>query len=347
VRRTEILAGLTGSAIMPPERVAPLTATGADQAAAPGAFDDAQLQVMAATAAIDGDAALAVNEGSPATNGFSPTEGAARLKTPFATGHDLTDEGLVRPAVSVIIPTLNEEQNIGWVLERLPEGIDEVVVIDGRSMDGTIEAVLAVRPDARVVLEPRAGKGAALRAGFDAAQGDYVVMLDADGSMNPDEISLFVAALREGADLVKGSRFMPGGGTSDMTFVRRAGNAGLCGLVNVLYGSRFTDLCYGYCGFRRSALAKLGLKSDGFEIETEIVVRACKEQLEIAEVPSFESPRRNGDSNLSAWRDGRRVLRTLLRERVGEHEAVEDSGEAVAQTGWTTLPLNAGRQGAR
>jgi glycosyltransferase involved in cell wall biosynthesis len=220
------------------------------------------------------------------------------------------------------------------VLERLPSGIDEVVIVDGRSTDDTIEAALAVRADARIVLEPRPGKGAALRAGFRAAKGDYVVMLDADGSMDPGEITLFVEALREGADFVKGSRFMPGGGTSDMTLIRKAGNAGLCGLVNILYNRRFTDLCYGYCGFRRTALASLGLKSDGFEIETEIVVRACKERLEIGEVPSFESPRRHGDSNLNAWRDGRRVLRTLLRERVGEPE----DAESVTQAAWQVLP---------
>ena len=265
-------------------------------------------------------------------------EGGPSSKSSPDSEFERIAEGLMSPEVSVVIPTLNEQQNIGWVLERLPAGIDEVVIVDGRSTDDTIEAALAVRPDLRVVLEPRPGKGAALRAGFHAAQGEYVVMLDADGSMNPDEISLFVAALREGADFVKGSRFMPGGGTSDMTFIRKAGNAGLCGLVNTLYGRRFTDLCYGYCGFRRSALARLGLKSDGFEIETEIVVRACKERLEIAEVPSFESPRRHGDSNLNAWRDGRRVLRTLLRERVGEPEPIEPPGDPVAQTGWQVLP---------
>ncbi len=265
-------------------------------------------------------------------------EGEANSKSSRDSEFERIAEGLVSPEVSVVIPTLNEQHNIGWVLERLPAGIDEVVIVDGRSTDDTIEAALAVRPDLRVVLEPRPGKGAALRAGFHAAQGDYVVMLDADGSMNPDEISLFVAALREGADFVKGSRFMPGGGTSDMTFIRKAGNAGLCGLVNTLYGRRFTDLCYGYCGFRRSALARLGLKSDGFEIETEIVVRACKERLEIAEVPSFESPRRHGDSNLNAWRDGRRVLRTLLRERVGEPEPIEPPGDPVPQTTWQVLP---------
>jgi glycosyltransferase involved in cell wall biosynthesis len=244
------------------------------------------------------------------------------------------------PEVSVVIPTLNEEQNIGWVLERLPAVVDEVLIVDGRSTDGTIQAALAARPDARVILEPRPGKGAALRAGFEAARGDYIVMLDADGSMHPDEITRFVDVLRDGGELVKGSRFMPDGGTSDMTVVRKAGNAGLCGLVNVLYGCRFTDLCYGFFAFRRDALVKLELKSDGFEIETEIVVRAVRAQLRITEVPSFESPRRYGDSNLNAWRDGRRVLRTVLHEHSGDVVgAVEGPAgpDASAPATWPAL----------
>jgi glycosyltransferase involved in cell wall biosynthesis len=215
----------------------------------------------------------------------------------------------------VVIPTKNEARNIGWVLARMPSSVDEIVIVDGDSTDGTLAAARSARPDVRVIGQERPGKGAALRAGFTAARGDYVVMIDADGSMDPVEIPGFIAALDAGADMVKGSRFMPLGGTSDMTGLRRAGNGWLLGLVNVLYGSRFTDLCYGFCAFRREALARLGLASDGFEIETEIVVRALKERLFIAEIPSFEFPRRTGESKLSAWRDGRRVLRTLLQAR--------------------------------
>jgi glycosyltransferase involved in cell wall biosynthesis len=264
---------------------------------------------------------------------------AQSRSTADVTALNLVGRDLMPPEVSVVIPTLNEEQNIGWVLERLPPMVDEVLIVDGRSTDGTIEAALAARPDARVILEPRPGKGAALRAGFEAARGDYIVMLDADGSMHPDEITRFVDVLRDGGDLVKGSRFMPEGGTSDITVIRKVGNAGLRGLVNVLYGCRFTDLCYGFFAFRRDALVKMGLRSDGFEIETEIVVRAIRAQLRITEVPSFESPRRSGDSNLSAWRDGRRVLRTVLHERAGEVVAVEGSAgpDISAPATWPVL----------
>ena len=101
-----------------------------------------------------------------------------------------------------------------------------------------------------------------------------------------------------------------------MTALRRMGNAALLGLVNRLYGVRFTDLCYGLCGFRRDVLADLELNADGFEIETEMIVRAVKTGARIGEFPSFESPRLNGESNLNTWRDGTRVLATLLRERI-------------------------------
>lgn len=221
----------------------------------------------------------------------------------------------VTSTVSLVIPTMNEAQNIAAVLRRVPAVVDEVVIVDGRSQDRTVEVALAVRPDARVVMETRPGKGAAVRAGFAAATGDLVVMLDADCSMDPDEIENYLVRLAEGADMVKGSRFLSGGGTTDMTLLRKAGNRVLVALVNGLYGASFSELCYGYMAFRRSRLELLDLRSDGFEIETELVVKGLKAGMRIEEVPSFEAPRAFGQSNLNTFRDGWRVLRTLLVER--------------------------------
>lgn len=217
--------------------------------------------------------------------------------------------------LTVVIPTLNEAANIGWVLERLPTYVDEVILVDGRSTDGTCELARQLRPDIRIVHELSPGKGAALRAGFAAATGDFVVMIDADGSMDPSEIDAFVHALGAGHDLVKGSRFLEPGGSEDLTPIRRWGNVVLRTLVNVLYGARQTDLCYGYMALRRSAIPVLALQGDGFEIETEIVTRAFRAGLRVGEVGSFESNRRNGESHLVAFRDGPRVLRTLLKNR--------------------------------
>lgn len=217
--------------------------------------------------------------------------------------------------VSLVIPAMNEERNIPWVFKRIPACVDEVILVDGNSVDRTVAVSRALRPNIRVVGQSRPGKGNALRSGFAAARGDVIVMIDADCSMDPGEIGRYLALLEEGFDLVKGSRFIDGGGTDDMERLRRWGNGVLRGLVNGLYGSQFTDLCYGFSAFRRDSLPALALESDGFEIETEIIVRAIKAGLQIAEVPSFEAPRAHGESNLNTWRDGRRVLRTLLQHR--------------------------------
>jgi glycosyltransferase involved in cell wall biosynthesis len=221
-----------------------------------------------------------------------------------------------RRRISAVIPAKNEARNIGWVIERIPLLVDEVVLVDGVSTDQTIDVARALRPDVVIIKDDRPGKGIALRAGFEAATGDYVVMLDADGSMDPLEIPRFVEVLDQGADLVKGSRFMRGGGTADMSPLRDVGNRGLLSIANVLFGATHTDLCYGYAAFRRRAILELGLTAVGFEIETQLFLRAIRNGLSVVEVPSFESPRRSGTSNLHTFRDGWRVLQTIVRERV-------------------------------
>jgi glycosyltransferase involved in cell wall biosynthesis len=223
---------------------------------------------------------------------------------------------LALPRVSFVVPTLNEAKNLPWLLPRIPEWAYEVVIVDGRSTDDTIAVARRLREDVKVVMEPRRGKGAALQAGFRAATGDVIVMMDADGSMVPEEAILFVGALMAGADLVKGSRFLQGAGTDDMSLFRMLGNGGLTLIVRLLYGGLFSDLCYGYMAFWTKHVATLNCDCDGFEIETLINVRALKNRLKIVEVASFEGPRISGLSNLRAIPDGWRVLKTILRERV-------------------------------
>lgn len=219
-----------------------------------------------------------------------------------------------RPTVTAVVPTLNEAENLRWLLPRL-SGVDEVVVVDGASTDGTLDVVRRLRPDAVVIEQPPAGKGAAMRAGFHAATSDVIISIDADGSMDPKEIDAFVALICCGFDVVKGSRYCVGGASDDLTRVRRAGNLWLTRLANVLYRARWTDLCYGYIALRRSVVGRLALRADGFEIETELCVNAITAGLRIAEVPSHEYDRRSGRSKLHARRDGLRVLRTMLRGR--------------------------------
>lgn len=216
--------------------------------------------------------------------------------------------------VSVVIPTLNEEKNLAHVLPLLPEFVDEVVIVDGRSKDGTVAEALRLRPDAIIVNERRPGKGRALMSGFAACSGDIIVMLDADGSMDPGEIPAYVYALLGGADFAKGSRFLHGGDTHDMEWYRRLGNWGLGQAVRLAFGGRYSDLCYGYNAFWRDVVPVISGDVAGFEVETYMNCRALAAGLRIVEVPSVESARVHGVSNLNTIRDGFRVLRTIVKE---------------------------------
>jgi glycosyltransferase involved in cell wall biosynthesis len=224
--------------------------------------------------------------------------------------------GKPSPTVSVVIPAMNEERNLPHVFAALPEGIDEVVLVDGGSIDRTIAVARELRPDVVIVQQTRTGKGNALACGFAAATGDIIVMIDADGSTDASEIPRFVAALCNGADFVKGSRFAQGGGSTDITPLRRAGNRALNALVNTLYGTSYTDLCYGYNAFWARCLPYMRVDCAGFEVETLINIRIAKAGLTIHEVPSRERDRIHGTSNLHPVRDGTRVLRTIARERI-------------------------------
>jgi glycosyltransferase involved in cell wall biosynthesis len=236
---------------------------------------------------------------------------------------------LAHPRVSVVVPTLNEEHNIGWVLRRLPADLHEVIVVDGRSSDDTVGAARRARPDVRIAAQTARGKGAALAKGLAAATGDIAVMIDADGSMDPAEIPGLVGALLAGADVVKGSRAAAGGGSTDLSALRQLGNWGLTFVANRLYRQNWRELCYGYAAFWTDVLPLLGVDpiaeqegspgetvyGHGFEIEAVLFCRSARTGLRVAEVFSFEHERRNGESNLSTWRDGWRVLRAVAKER--------------------------------
>jgi glycosyltransferase involved in cell wall biosynthesis len=254
--------------------------------------------------------------------------------------------------VSVVVPTFNEAKNLPHVLSAIPAGVHEVIVVDGNSIDDTLEVARTLRPDARIVLQNRAGKGNAMACGFAVVTGEIVVMLDADGSANPREIPQFVAALIAGADYAKGTRFAPGGGSNDITPVRAWGNRWLNRIANLLFGTRYTDLCYGYNAFWRHCLVHLDLDprqgcsgdklwGDGFEIETIINTRMAKAGMRIAEVPSFEHARVYGQSHLHTWRDGARVLRALVVERLHDVPAppTADSTRGVPGRGRAHRPL--------
>ena len=221
-----------------------------------------------------------------------------------------------RPTVSVIVPTLNESKNIAFVLDRIPSTVDEIIIVDGHSTDDTLEKVRLHYPYVRTMTQEGKGKGNALTCGFSAARGDIVVMLDGDGSTDPGEVDRFVDVLESGADFAKGTRFAEGGASVDISFIRRFGNATFKTLVNRLWGTKYTDMCYGYNAFWRRHLPTLNVDCNGFEVETLMNIRATQGRLNVVEVPSFESERMTGESHLSALRDGWRVLRTIVAERI-------------------------------
>jgi glycosyltransferase involved in cell wall biosynthesis len=219
-------------------------------------------------------------------------------------------------SVSVVIAALNEAGNLPYVFARLPAGLHEVILVDGHSVDDTVAVARHLRPGIRVVAQTGRGKGNALADGFALATGEVIVALDADGSTDAAEIPRFVAALINGADFVKGSRFAQGGNSTDITRARHLGNRLLNTFVNALYGTHYTDLCYGYNAFWTRCLPYMRVDCDGFEVETLINVRIAKAGLIVHEVPSYEHPRLHGTSNLHAIRDGTRVLHTIIRERL-------------------------------
>lgn len=228
-----------------------------------------------------------------------------------------------RPGISVIIPSLNEAENLPHVLPHIPDIVNEVILVDGRSTDDTIAIAQSILPNIKVVHQNGKGKGNALRCGFAACTGDIIVMMDADGSTDPQEISRFIEALLAGADYVKGSRFVRQGGSSDITPLRNFGNFVLCSIVNRLFHVRFTDLCYGYNAFWKDCLDRFEVDCNGFEVEALMNVRACKASFNIVEVPSFEHPRIHGNSNLRTLRDGWRILRVIMREWVNGRSVIK------------------------
>jgi glycosyltransferase involved in cell wall biosynthesis len=244
---------------------------------------------------------------------------ASTTQRPSATNadefHAITPDLAIAPAVSVVVPTLNEAANIPHVFETIPDWVYEVILVDGHSTDGTVAVARRLRPDVKVIHQVGTGKGNAMAAGCAAATGGIIVLIDADGSTDGSEMQSFVSALAAGADFAKGSRFAHGGGSSDITLPRRFGNRMLDMLVNLIYGTHFTDLCYGYNAFWAKHRDAIVADWDGFEVETLMNLRAAKAGLRIQEIPSHERSRLHGTSNLNARRDGWRVLKVIVRER--------------------------------
>jgi len=218
--------------------------------------------------------------------------------------------------VSIVIPTKNEEKNIGYVLRDIKKffkgkGIKyEVIVVDGYSKDKTVE--IAKKFGAKVLFD-KYGKGSALIKGMKEAKGDIIISMDADCSNRVSELELLISGINAGYDVCMGSRFLQGGGTGDMPLIRKIGNKFFVLLVDLFYHANYSDLCYGYRSFRKSAIKKLKLEEKGFGIETEISIKAIKKKLKVLEIPSFEKPRKFGKGHLKTIKDGFVILKVILK----------------------------------
>lgn len=219
-----------------------------------------------------------------------------------------------RPYVSIVIPTLNEQRNIKALIKginRILKGCShEIIVVDGNSSDNTASIAKGL---GATVLQENVGKGYALRKGIRAAKGDIIISMDADLSNRPNELKLLIAGIEAGYDICTGSRFLTGGGSEDMPMLRKFGNKLFVTIVNMLYGSHYTDMCYGYRSFSRGIAKRLNPKENGFGVETEINIKAQKMHLKILEVPSYEKQRSRERAKLRSFRDGYMILKTIFR----------------------------------
>jgi glycosyltransferase involved in cell wall biosynthesis len=222
------------------------------------------------------------------------------------------------PRITALVLTLNEVNNLQYVLPKIPPVVDEILIVDGHSTDGTIETARQLCPKARIIYQNKKGKGDAIRCGFGEANGDIIITLDADGSMDPEEIPRFVEPLLSGYDYVKGSRFLDGGGTSDMPLHRWWANKFFVFLANMFYGTKYTDLTYGYNATWKNIFKTLPIRSDGFDMEIEMNIEIGKAKLKAKEVPSFEHQRMSGVGKLRTFRDGWKILRIIFRKKFPE-----------------------------
>jgi glycosyltransferase involved in cell wall biosynthesis len=234
----------------------------------------------------------------------------------------LAESGNIR--ISVVIPAYNEAENLPHILPLIPDWVYEVILVNDQSTDNTAEVARSLLPLIRILhTQEGRGKGAALQRGFAEATGDIIVMMDADGSSDPDEIPRFVEALLAGAFFARGSRFLNnGGGSDDITHLRSFGSRLLIAIANQLFRMHCTDMFCGLNAFWKNCFDYFEIDCDGFEVEMLLHLRARKANLEIVEVPSYERARIEGSSKFRTFRDGWRVLQTILKEWVNGRSVV-------------------------
>jgi glycosyltransferase involved in cell wall biosynthesis len=220
-----------------------------------------------------------------------------------------------KPRITALICALNEADNLQYVLPKIPDWVDEVLLVDGHSTDDTVEVAKNLRPDINVVYQLGKGKGDALKCGIENSTGDIIVTLDADGATDPEEIDKFVEPLLNGFDFVKGSRFR-GTFPRNRPWYRILGNWIITLMFDILFIRVYTDLCSGYNSFWKKAVGhKNPWSSDGFENEPLINCWVAKNRLKVKEIGHADTGRMSGEIKELAWRQGFKAIKTIIRER--------------------------------
>ncbi len=218
-------------------------------------------------------------------------------------------------SVTVLICTLNEEDNLPSKLQKIPVWVDEVLIVDGHSTDKTVEVAKEICPEIKVVYQPGKGKGNALKIGIENATGDIIVTLDADNATDPAEMPKFIDKLLLGYDYIKGTRFVSGR-AYNKPFHRVLGNWIITMTFDVLFFRLYTDMCSGYNAYWRKNVQEIQIFStDGYENEPLINARIAKSRLNVIEVGHSDHGRSKGDVKESSWRQGVKAIKSITRER--------------------------------
>jgi glycosyltransferase involved in cell wall biosynthesis len=217
------------------------------------------------------------------------------------------------PSITVLTCTLNEEDNLPHILPKIPEWVDEILLVDGHSSDKTVQIAQEIRPEIKVLYQPGKGKGKALRYGMQQATGEIIVTLDADGSTDPEDLPKFIEPLLNGYDFVKGSRFLNGRPISSP--LRCFGNWLFAWLTNILYRTKYTDVCAGLNAFWVKVFQLIDPDGKSDLWEPTISIRLKKRGLRVIEVTQRDNGRIAGKREANPLRQGLRILKIIIGER--------------------------------
>lgn len=214
--------------------------------------------------------------------------------------------------VSIVAVCLNEAKSILRILDNIQKDlVDEILVIDGHSTDGTLE--LVKNAGYNIILQEGKGRGNAFKTGFKNVSGDLVVMLSTDGNERPGDIKKLIDKANKGYDMVIATRFGLGK-SEDVTIIRNMGNYFFTKLCNIVSGLNVTDSMNGFRILTKEAIEKMNLQSNKFDIEAEITVKAGKLKLKVTEIPTIEDERYHSDSRLHTFKDGGIILKRIIKE---------------------------------